>query len=163
MSFSDKLNEAVNQVLREYDLSYLKLENEINIHDLSDQVPIELVIDSGPESADSLSGPKSVNLLIDLPSIIATGEDITVETFKEEIITQLEYLRIIPRHIFVVALAHPVLSEDGRTVMFGVQDKSGERISLELSTDAVKFIVGELQKLLTPADASPSPPDEGKQ
>jgi len=107
MSFADKLTEAVYQVLREYNLEHLKLEDEVIITDLRDPVPIELAIDPGPENADILSGPKSVNLLIDLPAIIATGEPITAETFIPEIVSQLGNLGIIPGRIFVNEIAPP--------------------------------------------------------
>lgn len=149
MSFADKLTEAVHQVLREYNLTNLELEDEIIIPNLEDSVPIELVIAPDPENADLLSGPKSVGLLIDLQSIIATGEPITVETFKWQIVNQLERLGLIPKHIIITGIARPFVSEDGETVIIGTHDVSGEVTVLQLSKSGVEFLVSELQKLLT--------------
>ncbi|MCA1621947.1 MAG: hypothetical protein LC795_22270 [Acidobacteria bacterium] len=154
MSFTNQLNEAVHQVLQEYNLTYLKLEDEITIPDLRDQVPIKLAIDSGPENADLLSGPKSIHLLIDLPAIIASGEPITTETFKQQIVTQLGALGITPKHIFATQIAFPVLGENGETVIIGIRGNTGEEIILELPISGAQFIIGELRKLLTDSEVS---------
>jgi hypothetical protein len=142
MSFTDKLNEAIRQVLHEYDLKQLKLEDEITIPDLTTPVGIKLEVES-----DDLPR-RSVHLLINLPAIIETGEDITVETFKRHIVSQLGRIGIIPTHVLVNQFAHPFLSEDGKTVIVGTRDVSGEVTILEIPIAGVEFIVGELQKLL---------------
>lgn len=150
MSFADELSKAVHQVLREYDLTYLRLDDEIIIPNLEEKVRIELVCDS-----DALSF-RSVNLLIDLPAIIATGEPITVETFKRQIVSQLGTIGIIPKHVFVKEIAFPLLSEDGKTVVVAVRDMSDAVTILEIPKGGAEFVVGELSKLLTSEDESES-------
>ena len=88
MTIAQDLSRAIFEVQKDYKLIHYHLENEIDIPDLKEKVPITLVGDSDPD--------ERISFVIDLPAIIKTRQLITVGLLYQYVLAELRQHGIIP-------------------------------------------------------------------